>query len=194
MSGVQNGAGGHPPFEVYIDRDSVLRRVGELARDLAGRTGTEGEPPCLVGVAEGARPFARQLQQRLPGTPPVHWIRAKSYGDRTESSGTVTVVEVEQGGIPCAGREVVLIEDIVDTGRTIAALKQHFEAAGATGFRVATLLSKPARRVVDVELHHVGFEIEDRFVIGFGMDVAQRYRELDHIAIYDEAVERAAGG
>lgn len=193
MSDQTPKAQGHPPFEVYIDRETVLRRVGEIARDLAGNLGPEGELPCLVGVAEGARPFARQLQQRFPGNPPVHWIRAKSYGDGTESSGSVTVVEVEQGGIPCGGREVVLIEDIVDTGRTIAALKQHFEAKGATGFRVATLLSKPARRVVEVDLHHVGFDIEDKFVIGFGMDVAQRYRELDHIAIYDEAIEKAHG-
>jgi hypoxanthine phosphoribosyltransferase len=86
---------------------------------------------------------------------------------------------------------VLLLEDIVDTGRTVAALQRHFAAAGARSCRVATLLSKPSRRVDDVRLDYVGFEIPDVFVIGFGMDVAGRYRELPDVVVYDAGVETA---
>ena len=89
------------------------------------------------------------------------------------------------------GRQVVLIEDIVDTGRTVAALRERFGALGASGVRVVSLLSKPSRRVVDVEVEHVGFEIPDEFVIGFGMDLDERYRDLPDVVVYDADVERA---
>lgn len=180
-----------PPFRVMFSRDQILRRTHELARSIEDDLRAVGAvaPPCLVAVIEGARPFARQLQKVLPGNLPVHEVRASSYAKGQVSSGTVAV----SGGaeIPCAGRHVLLLEDIVDTGRTIAALRQHFLAAGALSCRVATLLSKPSRRVVEVELHYVGFEIPDEFVLGFGMDLDGRYRELPDVVVYEAHVERA---
>lgn len=169
-------------FPIYLDSDVILRRVAELARDIADDAGDQ--PPLLVSVIEGARVFARHLQKRLPFQVPIHEIRASSYGDGTVSSGAVSVT----GGdaIPVAGRSVVLIEDIVDTGRTVARLDEWFRDRGAADFKVATLLTKPARRVVEVDLAYVGFEIDDLFVIGFGMDYAGRYRDLPHVAIYQE--------
>jgi hypoxanthine phosphoribosyltransferase len=89
------------------------------------------------------------------------------------------------------GRSVVLIEDIVDTGRTIHALRDHFAAAGAKRLAVASLLSKPSRRVVDVAIEYLGFEIPDEFVLGFGMDLDGRYRDMPDIVVYEAAVERA---
>ena len=140
-------------------------------------------------MIEGARPFARLLQRLLPGQPPLHEVRASSYGAGTQSSGTVRLSGTD--GVPAHGRDVLLLEDIVDTGRTIAALRQHFLAAGATHCRVATLLSKPSRRVVDLDLDYVGFEIPDEFVLGFGMDLDGRYRELPDVVVYEAEVERA---
>jgi hypoxanthine phosphoribosyltransferase len=177
----------HPPFRVLLSNDTLLRRIRELADRIGRDLGPE--PPCLVAVIEGARTFARHLQKVLPGSPPIHEIRASSYGAGTVSSGKVTVV----GGtdIPAAGRTVLLVEDIVDTGRTIAALREHFLARGARDCRVATLLTKPARRVVPVELEYVGFEIPDEFVLGFGMDLAGRYRDLPEVVIYERDVEAA---
>ena len=175
-----------PPFRVLIARDQILRRVHELACAILASTG--GEPPLLVAVIEGARPFARQLQKLLPGQLPVHEVRASSYGKGTESSGKVTLGP--GADLPCRGRHVLLLEDIVDTGRTIATLQSHFAAAGAASCRVATLLSKPSRRVVEVHLDFVGFEIPDEFVLGFGMDLDGRYRELPDVVVYDAAVER----
>ena len=175
-----------PPFRVLLSHDQILRRTHELAREIVVRT--HGEPLCLVAVIEGARPFARQLQKVLPGHLPVYEVRASSYGSGTTSSGTV---QVTVGDLQCRGQHVLLLEDIVDTGRTIAALQRHFAAAGATTCTVATLLSKPSRRVVEVPLAYVGFEIPDEFVLGFGMDLDGRYRELPDVVVYDAAVERA---
>ncbi|MCA8950684.1 MAG: hypoxanthine phosphoribosyltransferase [Planctomycetes bacterium] len=182
--------GRFPPFRVLLSRDEILRRIHELVRQLTADLG-EGYadgPPCLVAVVEGARPLARTVQRLLPGALPVHEIKASSYGSGTESAGTVEVL----GGrdIPCAGRTVILIEDIVDTGRTIARLREHFRAAGALHCRVLTLLDKPSRRVADVVPDYIGFDIPDEFVIGFGMDIAGRYRELPDIVIYDAEIEK----
>ena len=175
-----------PPFRVLLAHDLIQRRTRELARAIAAVT--PGDPPLLVAVIEGARPFARLLQQLLPGTLPIHEVRASSYAG-TASTGTVRVTA--GADLPVRGRHVLLLEDIVDTGRTVDALRAHFVAAGASTCRVAALLSKPARRVVPVDVDFLGFEIPDEFVIGFGMDLDGRYRELPDVVVYDPAVERA---
>ena len=169
------------PFRVLIPNDQIRRRIRELGLAIAREY--RDEPPLLVAVIEGARTFARHLQGHLGRGAAVHEIRASSYGDGTVSSGKVEIAAAP--AIDGAGRRVLLIEDIVDTGRTIAALRARFLAQGARDCRVATLLSKPARRVVEVPLDYVGFEIPDEFVIGFGMDYAGRYREIEEVVVYD---------
>lgn len=178
-----------PPFRVLFSHDQILRRTQELARAIAAAT--PDEPPLLVAVIEGARPFARLLQKFLPGQLPVHEVRASSYAG-TASTGTVAITV--GGNLPVRGRHVLLLEDIVDTGRTIDALQRHFRGAGAKSCRVASLLSKPSRRVVPVAIDHLGFEIPDEFVIGFGMDLDGRYRDLPDVVVYEAAVERAFAG
>lgn len=181
-----------PPhaFRVLIPHDAVVRRIRELADFL--RRDFPSTPPLPVVVIEGARMFARHLQRVLPWDFPWHEMRASSYGAGTTSSGNVQLGP--QNGFDVAGRAVLLVEDIVDTGRTIAALRERFLAQGATEVRVATLLSKPSRRVVEVALEYVGFEIPDEFVIGFGMDYAGRYRELEEVVVYEESRAVAHGG
>lgn len=176
-----------PPFRILIAHEQIQRRTAELARAIAAVA--PGEPPMLAAVIEGARPFARLLQRLLPGQLPVHEVRASSYGAGTTSSGEVRLTAGQD--LPVRGRHVLLLEDIVDTGRTVDAVQRHFLAAGAASCRVAALLSKPARRVVPVSVDHVGFEIPDEFVLGFGMDVGGRWRELPDIVVYDPEVERA---
>lgn len=177
-----------PPFRVLLSNEQILRRIRELARQIRSDMGDE--PPVLVMVIEGARTFARQIQLALGGNLTIHEIRASSYGDGTVSSGTVTISGGPAESV--AGRTVILLEDIVDTGRTIAALRTKFLADGAKDCRVATLLSKPSRRVVEVPLHYMGFEIPDEFVIGYGMDYAGRFRELPEVVIYEAEVEQSA--
>lgn len=178
-----------PPFRRLFANEDIVRRAAELCRDLRAALGEA--PPCLVQVIEGARPFARLIQRGFPGQV-LHDVRAKSY-QGTESVGEVQVDLL--GGLDAAavaGREVVVLEDIVDTGRTVAALRRELLGLGAARVRVATLLSKPSRRVVEVEVEHIGFEIPDEFVIGFGMDLDERYRELPDVVVYDAEVERGA--
>ena len=176
-----------PPFRVLLARELILRRIRELAARIA--RDFADEPPLLVAVIEGARTFARRLQQCLPGGLCVHEIRASSYGEGTASSGEVRITGTIDAQI--AGRTVLLLEDIVDTGRTVAALRARLLGQGARDCRVATLLTKPVRRVVAVPLHYTGFEIADEFVIGFGMDIAGRHRELEDVVIYEAAAEQA---
>ncbi len=166
-------------FRVLIDRPTLLQRIAELAREV--RAAFPAEPPCLVAVMDGARVFATELARHLPGFPAAHAVRASSYGHGTQSSGQVLLAA---SAIPVEGRPVVILEDIVDTGRTIDKLRTWLLAHGAVEVRVCTLLSKPSRRVVAVALDWVGFEIPDEFVIGFGMDVDGRYRDLPHVAVY----------
>ncbi len=178
------------PFRVLITHDTILRRVREIGRAI--QQDFPSEPPVGVVVIDGARMFVRHLQRTLVRAMEWHELRASSYGVGTTSSGTVTIGS--QGDLCVAGRAVLIVEDIVDTGRTIAALRDRFLAQGAAQVRVATLLSKPSRRVVDVALDYVGFEIPDEFVIGFGMDYAGRYRELEEVVVYDEARAASSGG
>ena len=178
-----------PPFRCLFSNLEILTRTRELGRELHDELGSE--PPCLVQVVEGARPFARLVQQGFVGQR-MHDVRAKSY-EGTVSTGEVQIEMLEGfGAMDVVDREVVLIEDIVDTGRTIEALRAHFLALGARRVRVISLLSKPSRRVVDVQVEHIGFEIPDEFVIGFGMDLDERYRELPDVVVYDAEVERGA--
>ncbi len=176
-----------PPFRVLFSHDEILRRSRELIRELQQCFGDE--PPCLVQVIQGARPFAALIRAGLHGQLPVYDVRAKSYKG-TQSSGTVKITMLDgldAKTVEC--RDVVLLEDIVDTGRTIAALREHFMGLGARSVRVASLLSKPSRRVIDVAVEHIGFEIPDEFVIGFGMDLDERYRDLPDIVLFEESVE-----
>ena len=177
------------PFRVLIPHDSVLRRIREVAAAIAADFPTE--PPLGIVVIDGARMFARHLQKYLQVGMEWHELRASSYGSGTTSSGAVQLGG--EGRLSVAGRTVLVIEDIVDTGRTIAALMERFLAQGAREVRVATLLSKPARRVVEVPLHYTGFEIPDEFVIGFGMDYAGRFREIEEVVVYEESRAPAVG-
>ncbi|MCC6671801.1 MAG: hypoxanthine phosphoribosyltransferase [Planctomycetes bacterium] len=167
-------------FEILIPRADLERRARELATAIAPPA--DGAPPVVVAVLEGARPFADLLCRHLPGRPSWQGIRASSYGDGTVSRGAVAVQGEEQ--LEVRGRTVLLVEDIVDTGRTVQRIRESLFARGAVAVQVATLLSKPARRVVPVVLEHVGFEVPDAFVIGFGMDAAGCYRDLPYVAIH----------
>jgi len=178
-------------FEVLIHSSVLTARIGELARDVVSNTAAT-ESPYLISVLEGATTFADALCSAHPRLADADRdsIKLSSYGSGTKSSGTIELVKDLAGDV--AGRHVVVLEDIVDTGRTVDYLTRLLKARGAASLDVYTLLSKPERRVVDVPLSGVGFEIPDAFVIGFGMDLDGRYRELPHIAIYEQQAAQLA--
>lgn len=179
-----------PPFRVLIPAWQLAERVAELAHDAARRF--PASPPLLVVVADGARTFARALAAAMPWPVASIEVHASSYGAGTTSSGSVVLGEVE--ALHLRGRDLVVVEDIVDTGRTIERILAELRLAGARSIAVAALLSKPSRRVAAVPIDWIGFEVPDLFVIGYGMDVAGRWRELPDVVVYDPEREAAVRG
>lgn len=166
--------------EALISAESIRARTAELAdaitRDYAGK------PLCLLCVLKGAAPFTMALMQSLRGDIVLDFIRAQSYAG-TESTGTVELVYTPDA--PLRGRDVLLVEDILDTGRTAAALRAWTEAQAPASIRICTLLDKAARREVAVQADYTGFAIDDHFVVGFGLDHDERYRELPDIRVLE---------
>lgn len=162
---------------VQIGRDQIEARVVELGAQI--RADHVGGELHLICVLNGAFVFMADLVRAIDLPLTIDFLSVSSYGSRTESSGEVRLVkDLDQS---LKGRHVVLVEDIVDTGLTMQYLLGYLHGRGPLSVKVATLLSKPSRRVVDVPLDYVGFEIEDAFVYGYGLDVAHRYRNLPFV-------------
>jgi len=168
-----------PALKRLIGRAQLRRRVGELAEEIA--RDYRDRQPLLVGTLKGSFVFLADLARRLPLPLEIDFIGAASYGQGRESSGQVHVYHEPRSEL--RGRHVVLVEDIVDTGLTLAELRRYLEAQGPASLRVCALLDKRARRLIEVPLHYVGFEIPDEFVVGYGLDFRQRYRNLPFIAV-----------
>jgi hypoxanthine phosphoribosyltransferase len=164
-----------------ITADIIAGRVAALGQQVAELT-----PPgdlTVVGVLRGAFIFMADLVRAVPRPLRCDFLGVRSYGDATISSGIVEIT----GDLllPIEGENVLLVEDIVDTGLTLRYLREILEARRPKSLQVCTLLSKPSRRRVDVRLDYVGFEVADQFVVGYGLDAAQRYRHLPYIAVLD---------
>jgi hypoxanthine phosphoribosyltransferase len=137
----------------------------------------------LIGVLQGAFVFLADLVRAVPGEVTVDFIALSSYGPRTSSSGQIALLKDLDMSIE--RRAVVIVEDIVDSGTTLASLQAHLRGRNPSSLRTACLLSKTSRRVVDVPVDYVGFEIDDRFVVGYGLDHDGRHRNLPDIAALD---------
>ncbi len=164
-----------------ISSERITQRVEEIGRELAADfpDSPEAPPLWLVGALKGALYFLADLSRAIPRDVAVGFVRASSYGSGVDSSGHVEVSATPDG--PPEGANIVLVEDIVDSGRTAKAILEYLAPRRPRTMKVATLLDKPARRVVDVPIDYRGFEIPDRFVVGYGMDYAERYRNLPDI-------------
>lgn len=162
---------------VQIDQEQIRRRVEELGERI--REDYEGQPLHLVCVLNGAFIFMADLVRAIDLPLTVDFLSVSSYGSRTESSGEVRLVK--DLDLSLKGRHVLLVEDIVDTGLTMQYLRGYLTGRGPLSVKVATLLSKPSRRLVDVEIDYLGFEIEDAFVYGYGLDVAHKYRNIPFV-------------
>lgn len=168
---------------VQISRQQIDARVAELGAQIRADH-PDGELH-LICVLNGAFVFMADLVRAIDLPLTVDFLSVSSYGSRTESSGEVKLVkDLDQS---LKGRHVLLVEDIVDTGLTMQYLQGYLRGRGPVSVKTVTLLSKPSRRVVDVPLDYVGFEIEDAFVYGYGLDVAHRYRNLPFVTSQSEA-------
>lgn len=166
---------------VLIDEHQLKERVEAIGAELTDYY--KDSMPIVVCVLKGSLLFFADLVRAMKIPLEVACIRASSYGSGTQSSGKVTVSEATP--IHAEGRRVLLVEDIVDSGNTIKCIRQWFEERGASDIHIVSLLDKPERREVDVVVDYVGFEIPDAFVVGYGLDYDQRYRNLPYIGILD---------
>ncbi len=173
------GEHGGESVRVLISRSKLQRRIDEIARQI--RLDFKDEPLHLVGVLKGAVFFLSDLARRIPGEVSFDFIAVSSYGKGTHSSGQVRMIKDLDASIE--GRTVILVEDILDTGMTLQYLLRIFQQRKPKHLRIAALLDKPERRIAAVHADYVGFTIPNEFVIGYGLDYAERYRNLPHVGV-----------
>lgn len=169
-------------IDVMIDEATVEARIAEIAQQLSKEY--EGKTIHIIGVLKGSVFFMCELAKRLTVPVAMDFMSVSSYGNDTKSSGVVKMIKDLDESIE--GRDVVLIEDIMDSGRTLSYLINILKERKPASFKVVTLLDKPDRRVVELEPDITGFVIPDRFVVGYGLDCAQKYRNLPYIGVISE--------
>ncbi|MCS6775123.1 MAG: hypoxanthine phosphoribosyltransferase [Chloroherpetonaceae bacterium] len=169
--------------EILFSAETIQRRVRELADAIQKDYPDPERPLVLVGVLKGAVLFLADLVRHIQRPVEFDFVAISSYGAATRTSGEVRVLKDLDA--PVAGKDVVVVEDILDTGLTLrfSYLIESLKARRAASVRVCVLLDKPSRRRVEVPVDYRGFEIEDRFVVGYGMDFGERYRNLPYIGV-----------
>jgi hypoxanthine phosphoribosyltransferase len=167
--------------EVLVGPEDLQRRVGELAAEIS--RDYKARDLVLVGVLKGAIFFVADLMRSLEVSCELDFMAVTSYGSATDSSGVVRILKDLDGSIE--GRDVLIVEDIIDSGLTLHYLIRNLRARNPASLEVCALLTKPERRRVDLPIRYVGFEIPNRFAIGYGLDYEQRFRNLDYVAVLD---------
>jgi hypoxanthine phosphoribosyltransferase len=173
----ENGIG-----EILVDNEALMLRVKELGAEIS--RDYEGRDLVMVGVLKGAVIFIADLMRELTVPCEVDFMAVSSYGSSTDSSGVVRILKDLDA--PIEGRDVLIVEDIIDSGLTLHYLFRNLKARSPRSLEVCALLTKPERRRVDLPTRYVGFEIPNRFAIGYGLDHAQQYRNLDFVAVLDD--------
>jgi hypoxanthine phosphoribosyltransferase len=181
-AGEGTGRGAPPGWRVLVGRDAIAARVREIGREL---TATSGPDPLLVvGILKGAFVFAADLVRAIDCPVQVDFMAVSSYGAATRSSGVVRIVkDLDQS---LEGRDVLIVEDIVDTGLTLQYLQRALRGRGPRRLRTAVLLDKPSRRIVDAPVEFTGFVIPDRYVVGYGLDADELHREHADVLCADD--------
>jgi len=169
-------------MNVLLTAEAIQRRVTELAAEIE-RDYPAADEVHLVCVLKGGFVFMADLIRAMAPRVTIDFIAVSSYAKSTKSSGEVRLLKDLDSGLE--GRHVIIVEDIVDTGLTLTYLQDILRARAPKSLRTACLLSKPSRRQVDVTVEYIGFTIEDRFVVGYGLDYAEKYRNLSYIAVLD---------
>ena len=168
--------------DILVQADDLSHRVLELGQEIS--RDYEGRDLVLIGVLKGAIFFLSDLMRAIEVPCEVDFMAVASYGSATDSSGVVRILK--DLDTPIEGRDVLIVEDIVDSGLTLQYLMRSLEARGPASLEVCALLTKPSRRKVDLPARYIGFEIPDRFAIGYGLDHAEHYRNLPFVAALNE--------
>ena len=165
--------------EILVQQDELAHRVEALGREISADY--DGRGLLLVGVLKGAMFFLPDLMRHLEVPCEVDFMAVASYGSATDSSGVVRILK--DLDVPIAGRDVLIVEDIVDSGLTLSYLFRTLRARDPSSLEVCALLTKPERRKVDLPIRYVGFDIPNRFAIGYGLDYRERFRNLPYVAV-----------
>ncbi len=161
----------------YLSEEKIAARVAEMGAQISEMYGDE--PVCLICILKGSVFFTVELAKRITSPVELEFMCVSSYGSDTKSSGVVKISK--DLDVSIAGKNVIVIEDIIDSGRTLSYLLENLKTRNPKTLRLCTLLDKPERRVVDVDVDFVGFEIPDEFVVGYGLDYDQQYRNLPYV-------------
>ena len=170
-----------PKIRELISEERVNQRIAEMGEKIS--KDYEGKEVHLIAILKGSVFFACELAKRITVPVSLDFMSVSSYGDDTKSSGVVKIVkDLDQ---PLEGKDVLIVEDIVDSGRTLSYLMKVLESRNPSSLRLCTLLDKPQRRVKNVKVDYCCFEIPDEFVVGYGLDYAQKYRNLPFIGVVE---------
>lgn len=169
-------------LEILLSPDQIDARIDELAAQIRSDYGSASI--LLVGVLKGSYMFLSELSRRIAGPVTIDFVQTSSYGDQKSSSGVVQIRKDLDVNIE--GMDVLLVEDIVDTGATLAHLRELFATRKPKSIRVVTLLSKPEAHKTPTPVEYVGFEIPNSFVVGYGLDYGERFRNLPYVALFLE--------
>ena len=160
-----------------ISEAEIAKKVEEIAKQI--ENDYKGEPLLVVGILKGASVFVSDLIRKINLDVSIDFMSVSSYGNSTESSGTVKILK--DLDIDIAGKNVLIVEDIIDSGLTLSNLVKELQIRNPKSLKLCTLLDKPERRKTDVHVDYVGFVIEDKFIVGYGIDWAEKYRNLPYI-------------
>ena len=166
-------------MKLLLSEKEIQQKVGALARRIS--RDFSGREVLLVGVLKGALIFMADLARKMTTPVKMDFVRLASYGSKTKSSGKVRITQDLE--TPLKGKDVLIVEDIIDTGHSVQRLFQRLKGRSPRSLKVVALLDKPARRKVDFRADYVGFQIEDHFVVGYGLDCAEEYRNLRGIYV-----------
>ena len=168
-------------IEIMLPEETVNQRIRELGEEIS--RDYEGRIVHLICILKGSVYFTCELAKRITVPVTMDFMQCSSYGAATKSSGVVKIVkDLDE---PITGRDVIIVEDIIDSGRTLSHLKDLLSQRQPASLKISTLLDKPERRVTDVDVEYVGFQIEDKFVVGYGLDYDQQYRNLPYIGVVE---------
>ena len=164
--------------EVLISKEQLAAKVAELGAQIS--KDYEGEELFLIGILKGSVPFMADLMRAITLDVEMDFMSVSSYGSGTKSSGVVRILKDLDSDI--AGKNVLIVEDIIDSGLTLAYLKEYLAKRNPKSIKIVTMLSKPARRKADLEADYTGFVSDDMFIVGYGLDIDQKYRNLPYIS------------
>lgn len=165
--------------EILFTEEQVLARVAELGAQIA--TDYEGKDLLVIGILKGAAMFMGELVKRIDKLVEIDFMAVSSYGKSSESSGVVRILKDLDHSVE--GRHVLVVEDIIDSGLTLHYLKGLLEQRKAASVAIATLLDKPSRHQVDMKADYLGFSVPDHFIVGYGLDFAEKYRNLPYVGV-----------